>query len=215
MSDKTWYPGWATGRLLSPPPRFRGTGVRDHVEVAIHDCREHLRFVTEGLVVLAAMTVLGWSDKDYIPSSDYSNTTTPQELLDTVADKVVKDFVLIPCKTSDQLLSQVPPKPKVPPAENLRTACGYPGCPKWLIISKFYGTSTPKGSYSDKTGESTRWLWWHRRVHYKKCYGSTVELSCLRTAMCESIHYQVKSEQNVQQDLIRRVRHREAALCTP
>ncbi len=30
----------------------------------------------------------------------------------------------------------------------------------WLIISKCYGTSTPKGSYSAKTGESTRWLWW-------------------------------------------------------
>ncbi len=40
----------------------------------------------------------------------------------------------------------------------------------------------------------------------KKCYGSTVwELHCLRTALCES--YQAKSEQNVRQDQIPRVRH--------
>ena len=46
--------------------------------------------------------------------------------------------------------------------------------------------------------------------------GSTVwELHCLRTALCESIPYQAKSEQNVRQDLIPRVRHGEAALYTP
>ncbi len=50
----------------------------------------------------------------------------------------------------------------------------------------------------------------------KKRCGSTVwELHCLRTALCESIHYQAKSEQNLWQDLIPRARHREAALCTP
>ncbi len=37
----------------------------------------------------------------------------------------------------------------------------------------------------------------------------------LRTALCESIRYQAKSEQNVRQDSIPRVRHGEAALCTP
>ncbi len=46
--------------------------------------------------------------------------------------------------------------------------------------------------------------------------GSTVwEQHCLRTALCESIRYQAKSEQNVRQDLIPRVRHGEAALWTP
>ncbi len=74
-----------------------------------------------------------------------------------------------------------------------------------LIISKFYGTSTPKGSYSAKTGESTRYITESTR---KKWYGSTVwELRCLRTALCEGIHYQAKSEQNVRQDLIPKVRH--------
>ncbi len=37
----------------------------------------------------------------------------------------------------------------------------------------------------------------------------------LSTALCESIRFQAKSEQNVRQDLIPRVRHGEAALCTP
>ncbi len=50
----------------------------------------------------------------------------------------------------------------------------------------------------------------------KKCYGSAVwELHCLRTALYESIRHQAKSEQNVRQDLIPRVRHGKAALCTP
>ncbi len=39
--------------------------------------------------------------------------------------------------------------------------------------------------------------------------------TALRTALCESIRYQAKSEQNVRQDLIPRVRHGEAAFCTP
>ncbi len=59
---------------------------------------------------------------------------------------------------------------------------------------------------ADDITESTR----------KKCHGSTLrELHCLRTALRESIRYQAKSEQNVRQDLIPRVRHGEAALCTP
>ncbi len=50
----------------------------------------------------------------------------------------------------------------------------------------------------------------------KKCYGSAVwELHCLRTALCESIRYQPKSEQNGRQDLKPRVRHGEAALIHP
>ncbi len=49
----------------------------------------------------------------------------------------------------------------------------------------------------------------------KKCYGSTfLELQGLRIALCESIRYQAKFEQNVRQDLIPKVRHGEAALCT-
>ncbi len=69
------------------------------------------------------------------------------------------------------------------------------------VLSKFNGTPTPKGSYSAKTGDN------HCNVnssHYS-----------LSTALCESIRYQAKSEQNVRQDPIPRVRHGEAALCTP
>ncbi len=44
---------------------------------------------------------------------------------------------------------------------------------------------------------------------------STSSRYSLSTALCESVRYQAKSEQNVRQDLIPRVRHGEAALCTP
>ncbi len=66
---------------------------------------------------------------------------------------------------------------------------------------KFNGTSTPKGSYRAKTGDND-------------CNVNSSPYS-LSTALCESIRYQAKSEQHVRQDLIPRVRHGEAALCTP
>ncbi len=68
------------------------------------------------------------------------------------------------------------------------------------VWSKFNGTSTPKGSYRAKTGDND-------------CNVNSSHYS-LRTALCESIRYQTKSEQNVRQDQIPRVRHGEAALCT-
>ncbi len=60
----------------------------------------------------------------------------------------------------------------------------------WVVVvvvvsSQLNGTSTPKGSYSAKTGDN------------------------------DTIRYQAKSEQNVRQDRIPRVRHGEAALMHP
>ncbi len=63
------------------------------------------------------------------------------------------------------------------------------------MLSKFHGTSTPKGSYRAKTGDND-------------CNINSSRYSP-RTALCESICYQAKSEQNVRQDLIPRVRHGE------
>ncbi len=70
-----------------------------------------------------------------------------------------------------------------------------------VVVSQFNGTSTPKGSFSAKTGNND----------------CNVNLSrySLRKALCESIRYQAKSEQNVRHDLIPRVRHGEAALMYP
>ncbi len=81
---------------------------------------------------------------------------------------------------------------------------------KYLLIDWLYQSLTAhqhqKGHTVPKQVESTR----------KECYSSTVwELHCLRTALCESICYQAKSEQTVRQDLIPRVRHGEAALMHP
>ncbi len=58
------------------------------------------------------------------------------------------------------------------------------------MLSKFNGTSTPKGSYRVKTGDTD-------------CNVNSSRYS-LSTALCESIRYQAKSEQNVtvRQDLI-------------
>ena len=70
----------------------------------------------------------------------------------------------------------------------------------WLYHS-LTSTSTPKGSYRAKTGDND-------------CNINSSRYS-LRTALCESIRYQAKSEQNVRQDLIPMVRHGEAALMHP
>ncbi len=51
------------------------------------------------------------------------------------------------------------------------------------MISKFNGTSTPKGSYRAKTGDND-------------CNVNSSRYS-LSTELCESIRYQAKSEQNV------------------
>ncbi len=53
------------------------------------------------------------------------------------------------------------------------------------VLSKFNGTSTPKGSYRAKTGGND-------------CNVNSSRYS-LSTALCESIRYQAKSEQNVRQ----------------
>ncbi len=71
----------------------------------------------------------------------------------------------------------------------------------WLIISQFNGTSIPKGSYRAKIGDND-------------CNVTSSRYS-LRTALCENIRYKAKSEQNVQQNLIPRVRHGEAAFRCP
>ncbi len=72
----------------------------------------------------------------------------------------------------------------------------------WLRqVSEFNGTPTPKGSYRAKTGDND-------------CNINSSRYS-LSTALCESIRNQAKSEQNVRQDLIPRVRHGETALYTP
>ncbi len=70
-----------------------------------------------------------------------------------------------------------------------------------MMVSQFNGTSTPKGSYSAKTGDND-------------CNVNSSRYS-LRTALCERIPYQAKSEQNVRQDLVPRVRHGEAPLMHP
>ncbi len=70
-----------------------------------------------------------------------------------------------------------------------------------VVVSQFNDTSTPKGPYSAKTGDND-------------CNINSSRYS-LRTALCESIRYQAKSEQNVRQDLIPRERQLEAALMNP
>ncbi len=67
-----------------------------------------------------------------------------------------------------------------------------------VMVSQFYVTSPPKGSYSANTGDDD-------------CNVNS-SLHSLRTALCESIRYQAKSQQNFRQDLTTRVRHGEAAL---
>ncbi len=70
------------------------------------------------------------------------------------------------------------------------------------------------------------WWWYHSLTAHQHQKGHTVpkqvimiatsiQVASLRTALCESIRYQAKSEQNVRQDLIPRERHVEAALMNP
>ncbi len=69
------------------------------------------------------------------------------------------------------------------------------------VLSKFNGTLTPKGSYRAKTG-------------HNDCNVNSNRNS-LSTALCESICYRAKSEQNVRQDLTPRGATRRLLSCTP
>ncbi len=70
-----------------------------------------------------------------------------------------------------------------------------------VVVSQFNGTLTPKGSYRAKTGDND-------------CNVNSSRYS-LRTALCESIRYQAKSEPNVRQDLIPRGATGRLLSCTP
>ncbi len=67
-----------------------------------------------------------------------------------------------------------------------------------MMISKFKRHINTKRVISPKTGVNC-----------------PMRLNSLITALCESFCYQAKSEQNVRQDLIPRVRHGEAGLMNP
>ncbi len=69
------------------------------------------------------------------------------------------------------------------------------------VLSKFNGTSTPKGSYSARTGDND--------CHVNSNRYSQV-LHCVR-----AIRYQAKSEKNVRQDLIPRGATWRLLSCTP
>ena len=76
----------------------------EHMEAAVHDCREHLRFVTEGFTVLAAMAILGWNDKDHFPKVEKSTACTAQELLESVAEHIMQQLVLVDYRDPETIL---------------------------------------------------------------------------------------------------------------
>lgn len=119
------------GTLTQLASRFRHTGVKEHVEAAVHDCREHLRFVTEGLAVLAAMSVLGWDDKDISPEGD--SATSPQNLLESVADSIMEKFVLVDYRDPAEILSMREGASNKTGNTKARVPCGFPGCPKSYV----------------------------------------------------------------------------------
>ncbi len=71
-------------------------------------------------------------------------------------------------------------------------------CSEWVSVSVCYQSLTAHQ---------------HQKGHTMPKQG--IMIASPSTALCESIRYQAKSEQNVRQDLIPRVRHGEAALWTP
>ncbi len=79
-----------------------------------------------------------------------------------------------------------------------------------VVVSQFNGTSTPKGSYSAKTGDNNCNV---NSSRYSLCSADSAVLKVLHCV--RAIRYQAKSEQNVRQDLIPSVRHGEAALMHP
>ena len=92
------------------------------VKDAVNDCREFLRFVTKGFIVLAALELLGQNSVNDI-SVHHKTSAEKAQYLDNISEQIVERFV-----ASEKF--KFSNKGKETSKEVQRIPCGYAGCPK-------------------------------------------------------------------------------------
>ena len=97
---------------------------------AVNDCREFLRFVTKGLIVIAAMKILQISNiNDSLPHPKPCSSEEKKEILDKISDDIVNQYVATEQFTLDQHSNNSEEGSKK------RFPCRYPGCMKTFAVN--------------------------------------------------------------------------------
>ncbi|CAC5417649.1 unnamed protein product [Mytilus coruscus] len=115
------------GTLFQLRNQFDRRGVNSEVKNAVNDCREFLRFVTKGHILLAAMQILGLTSLDDFETKVGKDDTEKKSFLDKLAIDIVTQFVATKEFKFDQL-------GKDQQENDDRIKCGYPGCPKTFAV---------------------------------------------------------------------------------
>ena len=125
------------GTLSQLKERFDRKNVKKDVKKDVHACREFIRFITQGLVVLAVMKVLGMTDKDEKPigAPGNSDCSAKEAFLNDVAkravcsyafqdyDGMIKELLVDNDKDSNKQIQQKQP-----------VHCGFQGCTRTFTI---------------------------------------------------------------------------------
>ncbi|CAC5368439.1 unnamed protein product [Mytilus coruscus] len=115
------------GTLFQLRNQFDRRGVNSEVKNAVNDCREFLRFVTKGHILLAAMQILGLTSLDDFETKVGKDDIEKKSFLDKLANDIVTKFVATKEFKFDQL-------GKDQQENDDRIKCGYPGCPKTFAV---------------------------------------------------------------------------------
>ncbi|CAC5390067.1 unnamed protein product [Mytilus coruscus] len=113
------------GKLFQLRNLFEHRGVKSEVKDAVNSCRDFLRFVTQGYVILAALNVLNMNSVNDIEESLSTKTKGEKK---TFMEKLSKSIVAKFLQTEMPSLKQKGPGNNI--NDENRVPCGFPGCQK-------------------------------------------------------------------------------------
>ncbi|CAG2237709.1 unnamed protein product [Mytilus edulis] len=113
------------GTLFQLRNLFEHRGVKSEVKDAVNSCRDFLRFVTQGYVILAALNVLNMHSVNEIEESLSTKTKEEKKtFMENLSKSIVSKFL----QTETPSLKQKGPGNKI--NQENRVPCGFPGCQK-------------------------------------------------------------------------------------
>ena len=117
------------GTLYQIKERFIRRNIKKDVKQAVHPCREFIRFVIYGYVVLAAMKILNFECKDEIPEAFKSMNDDEKSLqLDNLAKEIIEKYAGYQYDIQNQS-SQTSPST----IKSNRIKCNYAGCERTFV----------------------------------------------------------------------------------
>ncbi|VDI08139.1 Hypothetical predicted protein [Mytilus galloprovincialis] len=115
------------GTLFQLKNKFDRRGVKSEVKDAVNDCREFLRFVTRGYIILGAMHLLGFDSLDKFKDLNHTSDTQKKEFLEKLSQDIVDKYIATE-KFDLEAFKQTNTQ------EEGRHMCGYPGCKKSFAV---------------------------------------------------------------------------------